>query len=448
MTTDTTPAHGTEVEPVKPADLVQKYSGSFARLLPSHMREDGGGDQWVATVKALLLTNPEVARAAQNGPGEFLAALVAAARKGLEPGTKEFHLVPFAPKKGAPRVIQGIEGYQGIIERIYRAGAVSSVIVEVVRERDTFTYRPGLDPRPEHLVDWFGDRGKLIGSYAYAIMRDGSTSKVVVIGRAEAARARAKSASAHSEYSPWNTDEAAMWAKTAARRLENWVPTSAEYRRQQLRDAQAVLEERNRTASIAQQLADAEPIPAAVLDAATDEDESIDPDTGEVLTSNDDPQIVEAELVEDVAAAPPGPATKGGGDAPDLVDAGEASPPAEDDDPAQGRGIVPPYMEAAANAEPEPVEIVKADLPPLARQSSAIRAECARLGIQSDRDRKRAALAAVVGHELTGPPPLFGLTRAEADGVVEALSGFADADALATFMTGADELPDDDGGDQ
>ena len=45
---------------VDPNKLVTDYSRGFSRLLPSHMREDGGGDQWVAAVKSLLATRPEV----------------------------------------------------------------------------------------------------------------------------------------------------------------------------------------------------------------------------------------------------------------------------------------------------------------------------------------------------------------------------------------------------
>ncbi|WP_030777812.1 recombinase RecT, partial [Streptomyces sp. NRRL F-2664] len=132
-------------------------------------------------------------------------------------------------------VIQGIVGYQGIIELIYRAGAVSSVIVETVHEHDTFSYVPGRDERPVHEIDWFGtDRGPLVGVYAYAVMKDGATSKVVVLNRSQVMEAKAKSDGANGkypQYSPWNTNEEAMWLKTAARRLAKWVPTSAEYMR-------------------------------------------------------------------------------------------------------------------------------------------------------------------------------------------------------------------------
>jgi recombination protein RecT len=126
--------------------------------------------------------------------------------------------------------VQGIVGYQGIVELIYNAGAASSVVVEVVRANDQFNYVPGLHERPVHTVDWFGERGDLVGVYAYAVMQGGATSKVVVLNKNHIARAKAKSDGADTEYSPWRTDEESMWLKTAARRLGKWVPTSAEKR--------------------------------------------------------------------------------------------------------------------------------------------------------------------------------------------------------------------------
>jgi recombination protein RecT len=139
-----------------------------------------------------------------------------------------------------------VRGYQGEIELMYRAGAVSSVIAEVVREKDHFAYRPGHDDRPRHDIDWdLDDRGDLRLVYAYALMKDGAVSKVVVLNRGHIAKARAKSDSASESWSPWNTDEESMWLKTASHRLTKWVPTSAEYLREQHRaKAVAVAEQR------------------------------------------------------------------------------------------------------------------------------------------------------------------------------------------------------------
>lgn len=215
-----------------PAALIEKYTNDFATVLPSHIKPD----TWVRLAQGALRRDAKLAEAAQNDMGALLVALLDAARRGLEPGTEEYYLVP-RKQKGVLKV-QGIEGYQGIIERMYRAGAISSVVVEVVRKNDTFSYVPGRDERPVHEIDWFaGERGELIGVYAYAAMKDGATSKVVVLNRQQVMEAKAKSDGADSQYSPWQNHEEAMWLKTAARRLSKWVPTSSEFRREQLRAA-------------------------------------------------------------------------------------------------------------------------------------------------------------------------------------------------------------------
>lgn len=224
-----------------PVALIQRYSNDFATVLPSHIKPE----TWIRLAQGALRRNPTLAAAATANPGSLLACLLDAARLGLEPGTEQYHLVPYKDR-GKP-IVQGVPGYQGEIELMYRAGAVSAVIVELVRAGDTFRYRPGVEDRPVHEVDWFGDRGELRGVYAYAVMDNGATSKVVVLNRTEVYEARAKSASFRikPETSPWTTDEAAMWLKTAAHRLRKWVPTSAEYRRELARasaEAQRVAE--------------------------------------------------------------------------------------------------------------------------------------------------------------------------------------------------------------
>jgi recombination protein RecT len=259
-----------------PSGMVQHYENDFAQVLPSHINSK----TWVRLAVGALRRDKNLNQAAKNDPGALMVALLDAARKGLEPGTEQYYLVP-RKEKGIVKV-KGIEGYQGIIERIYRAGAASSVIVEVVRENDTFRYVPGRDERPVHEIDWFGqDRGQLVGVYAYAVMVGGATSKVVVLNKAKVMEAKAKSDGANSQYSPWNQgDGEAMWLKTAARRLEKWVPTSSEYMKERLRVAQEVIAEGTPVRTVG----DAEPQPIT-----TDDGHLVDPETG----------VVEAELVDD-----------------------------------------------------------------------------------------------------------------------------------------------------
>lgn len=226
-------------------------SGLVARL-PSHIKPAG----WYASATAALRKDKDLYSAANRNPGSLMNALHHAARLGLEPGTEQFYLT-WRRSKNAPGgvEVQGMPGYQGEVELIYRAGAASSVIVEVVRKNDLFVWAPGrlddqqpprwdgLMARPYHAPDWFGDRGDVIGAYAYAIMRDGAVSKVVVIGQERIDRAIAASPTANSSHSPWKTDYAAMVLKTAAHDLHKWVPTSSEYIREQLRATRDVAAE-------------------------------------------------------------------------------------------------------------------------------------------------------------------------------------------------------------
>jgi len=210
-----------------PGVLIKQYSDSFAQVLPSHIRPE----TFVRLSQGLLRRDEKLRKAAERNPGSFLAALMDCARLGHEPGTDQYALVPFGDE------VTGIEQYQGEIERMYRAGAVASVKAEIVYTGDRFVYDPGTMDRPEHTIDWWGDRGKPVGGYAYAIMKDGATSKVVVMNEATINRHKKESKTANRSDSPWVKWWESMWLKTFTHELEKWVPTSAEYRREQLRAA-------------------------------------------------------------------------------------------------------------------------------------------------------------------------------------------------------------------
>ena len=276
--TDQTVSNAIAVRDTGPAAMVEQYRSDYAALMPSHIN----ADQWVRLAVGAIRGDKNLEQAARNDIGVFLRELRTAARLGLEPGTEQFYLTPRKSKAhGGRKIIKGIVGYQGIIELIYRAGAVSSVVVETVRQRDTFRYVIGRDERPVHDVDWFGgDRGDLVGVYAYAVMKDGATSKVVILNRAQVMQAKAKSDGRNSEFSPWNTNEEAMWLKTAARRLAKWVPTSAEFMREQLR-AQAEV-----AAELPGGFAPALPQPQAEI-----------PDDGDEAMDEEGP--IEGEFVDD-----------------------------------------------------------------------------------------------------------------------------------------------------
>lgn len=252
---------GTNLEAVK--GLVFNVKGQAAAALPSHMRDTNDVTAFLTAAYSAVSKNQQLQDAVANAPQTLVTALMDAAQKGLTPGTEQYYLTP-RKVKGRWEVL-GIVGYQGYIEMMHRAGYVASVHLAVVREKDSFDYVRGEHSKPVHRVNWFGgDRGKIIGAYAYADMRDGGVSQVVIIDDDRIKRAKESSSSARSEYSPWARNEEAMWLKTAARDLAKWVPTSAEIR---------VL---------------SPDAPATVDDLASAPNDAldVDPETGEVITND------------------------------------------------------------------------------------------------------------------------------------------------------------------
>jgi recombination protein RecT len=107
-----------------PAQLVRQYGATLTAMLPSHIK----GDAWLRfATKALR--NEDLRKAAERNPQSFMTALMECARLGHEPCSPEFALVPMGGS------VEGWESYRGKVERMYRAGAVESVIAEVVYQR-------------------------------------------------------------------------------------------------------------------------------------------------------------------------------------------------------------------------------------------------------------------------------------------------------------------------
>lgn len=214
-----------------PRGLIATHQRDFAQVMPTHIRPD----TWVRVAQGALKRGRkqggrfELEIAAANNPGVFLAALLDAARLGLEPGTEEYYLT--ARKVKGQLEILGIRGYQGYIKLMYNAGAISSVVAECVYDADHFAYRPGRDQVPDHQIDWDAeDRGELRLVYAYAQMKDGAFSKVIVLNKNDIARIKKSSQNPDGDYSPWKNHPASMWLKSAVRQLAKWVPTSTEIR--------------------------------------------------------------------------------------------------------------------------------------------------------------------------------------------------------------------------
>lgn len=216
-----------------PKAVVKTYAASFGRVLPEHIKQD----TFVALANAYLARDAELRAAAMESQETFIHALMDCATLGHRPGHNYALTVRAIKLKGGgtKRVVLGIEEYTGKIERMYRAGRVKTVKAEVVRANDLYVFNRDEMDVPKHRFNGFAsfaDRGPMVGVYAYAVLVDGSTSRVVELNKEQVMASRELATMKTIWDHPIHGQS--QWLKTALHVLEKFVPTSPEYMAQQL----------------------------------------------------------------------------------------------------------------------------------------------------------------------------------------------------------------------
>ncbi|MEW2631587.1 recombinase RecT [Streptomyces sp. NPDC048389] len=207
-------------------EWLRRYEDHFNEALPSHL-ETG---PFFAAVRAVL---PSLTRCT---PASKLQALLTCARFGLIPDGQQ------AVITASGNVATFIPTYRGYVELMYRSGRVESVHVLMIHENEEWSYEPSapfpLDfthkPRPDLSK---AERGRPVLAYAFCRMTGGGRSQVVLLNREDAeeirdeyseAYRRAEESGARDSF--WHLRFDDMWLKSAIRRLEKVVPTSADLR--------------------------------------------------------------------------------------------------------------------------------------------------------------------------------------------------------------------------
>lgn len=226
---------------VKPFEVLKQLVDSpefkvqIQRAAPKHLT----ADRQLRIILTAALGNPKIAECCltPNGKASIIKACLTSTQRGLELDGRQAHLVPFNDRK-LGMIVQLIVGYQGLVDLAYNHPKVKSIWWNVVHEKDTFEFEDGLERKLRH-VKYDGEEEPGALRYAYAVCElDGGAKSFVVMNRREVMKAKSYSRGASSEYSPWQTNEAAMWGKTAVRALAKQIPQSAE-----LRDALALDDE-------------------------------------------------------------------------------------------------------------------------------------------------------------------------------------------------------------
>ena len=224
------------------AGLITEYAPRFGAVVPGHIRVEA----FVELALAYVKRSPDLLANAMANPASLILALRECAALGHMPMKGIYALVPMRDKNSPGGLtIVGMEEWRGVVERMFRAGGVTSVHVETGRDNDrVLSFNRTRHVLPDHEYDEFAspaDRGPLKAVYAWARLFNGGTSQVAWLNRHEVARHRAMSRTKDGTFWGAGGDVAgypagegpnteAMWRKTALHVLEGFVPTSAEYR--------------------------------------------------------------------------------------------------------------------------------------------------------------------------------------------------------------------------
>lgn len=201
---------------------LKKIKDQVAVALPQHLSPD----RMLRISMTTIQRNPKLLECDIKS---LLGSIIEAAQLGLEPDgvMGRAYLVPYKDRRHNRTVAQLIVGYKGLIELARRSGQITSICAHVVYENDILEFEYGLNEKLKHIPS-LKDRGKPIGAYAIARLKDGGHAfEFMPIDEIEGIRKRSKAA----QDGPWVTDWSEMARKTVIRRLAKFLPLSAEFNR-------------------------------------------------------------------------------------------------------------------------------------------------------------------------------------------------------------------------
>lgn len=269
-------------------------------------------------------------RLSQCEPASILGAMMTCAQLNLEPNTPQglAYLIPYG------RECQFQVGYKGLMQLMYRSGAIASFNADVVYrqevEQGLFEYESGISPRISHKIDLLNPEARtgkpedVIAAYAAVVLKTGEPI-VRLVTKMEIDQARALN---RGNSPAWRDHYAAMAIKTAIKRLSAWLPVT------KVADAFAAEEAQTTTAeAVVEQ--EKKPAPAATVDAinAMLEHEP-QPQPAEVTTAEKEEPATAEPAEEKTAEQPaqkaapkpepePQPAPKGPGEKIKCPDSGK-----------------------------------------------------------------------------------------------------------------------------
>lgn len=192
---------------------LQQMAPEFKAALPAHVSVD----KFTRVAMTAVQNNPDLQGADRRS---LFGAIVRLAQDGLLPDGREAAIVLFGKQAQAMPMIAGV------LKKIRQSGQVAYVSAQVVHEKDHFVWKLGFEEDVEHAPPPLDQpRGKPIGAYATAVLKDGSRL-LEVMSFEEIERVR--NVSRAKGNGPWVSWWGEMARKTVMRRLSKRLPMSSD----------------------------------------------------------------------------------------------------------------------------------------------------------------------------------------------------------------------------
>lgn len=272
----------------------QEIAEAIKALLPRGMEVD----RFLSMAMTAVRMTPQLAFCE---PSSLVKSILTIAQLGLELDRTlgQACIVPYrSGRDGGVLVAQPQVMYRGYITLAHRGGSIAKISAEVVFSKDTFNVSLGTNRGIHHMPSVEEDRGDMIGAYATARFKDGSTD-FEHLTRSQILKIRKSAKGADAPDSPWQTHPEEMWRKTAIRRLCKYLPLSPD---DYLLVRAVVVDE---AAEVGKPI-EHPGIPAALLPAITEEP----PPKGEIIHDDERPTQEEPPLVPKAEIPPFEPPAK------------------------------------------------------------------------------------------------------------------------------------------
>lgn len=208
-------------------DLIMRSKPQFALAIggstPAQRQERA--ERFTRICLTAMRQTPKLA---QCEPASILGAMMTCAQLNLEPNTPQglAYLIPYN------RECQFQVGYKGLMQLMYRSGAIASFNADVVYRQEVelglFEYESGISPRISHKIDLLNPEARtgkpedVIAAYAAVVLKTGEPI-VRLVTKMEIDQARALN---RGNSPAWRDHYAAMAIKTAIKRLSAWLPVT------------------------------------------------------------------------------------------------------------------------------------------------------------------------------------------------------------------------------